>query len=142
MITNLGRTGSPVFRYRTGDLVHADPVAHPSGRTWLRLHGGILGRTDDMLIVRGNNVFPSSIEAVVREFPEIVEFRIVATRVREMTHIRLELEPQPAADTTSLVELITSAIKQRLQFHAEVILVPCGSLPRFEMKARRLVKES
>ncbi len=141
VITNLGRTGSPVFRYRTGDLVQADPAAHPSGRAWLRLRGGILGRTDDMLIVRGNNVFPSSIEAVVREFPEVAEFRIVAARVREMTHIRLELEPHPAADSTRLVELITSAIKQRLQFHAEVMLVPSGSLPRFEMKARRLVRE-
>ena len=76
VITNLGRHGSPVLRYRTGDLVEADPAEHASGRTLLRLRGGILGRTDDMLIVRGNNVFPSSIEAVVREFPEIVEFRI------------------------------------------------------------------
>jgi phenylacetate-CoA ligase len=141
VITNLGRTGSPVFRYRTGDLVEAEQTSHPSGRTWLRLRGGILGRTDDMLIIRGNNVFPSSIEAIVREFSAVVEFRIVVTRRREMLHIRLELEPQGDADIATLADTVAATIKQRLQFQAEVRLVPGGSLPRFEMKARRLVRE-
>ena len=141
VITNLGRTGSPVFRYRTGDLVEVHPLPHPSGRVWLRLRGGILGRTDDMLIVRGNNVFPSSIEAIVREFPAVAEFRIVVTRHREMPHLRLELEPQPGMDPATLVENVAATIKQRLQFQAEVTLVPCGTLPRFEMKASRLVRE-
>lgn len=142
VVTNLGRTGSPVLRYRTGDLVEADPSPHPSGRTWLRLRGGILGRTDDMLIVRGNNVFPSSIEAIVREFPAVAEFRIVVTRHREMQHVRLELEAQPNTDATGLSESIAAAIKQRLQFQAEITLVPTGSLPRFEMKAKRLIREN
>ncbi len=141
VITNLGRTGSPLFRYRTGDLVEADRVPHPSGRNWLRLKGGILGRTDDMLIIRGNNVFPSSIEAIVREFPDVTEFRIVVTRLREMQHIRLELEPQPGSDAETLAQNVAATIKQRLQFQAEVTLVPTGSLPRFEMKAKRLVRE-
>lgn len=141
VITNLGRTGSPVFRYRTGDLVEADLKPHSSGRTWMRLLGGILGRTDDMLIVRGNNVFPSSIEAIVREFKTISEFRIVVTRLREMQHIRLELDPHPEADVNTLAESVKVAIKERLQFHAEVTLVPSGTLPRFEMKAKRVVRE-
>ena len=142
VITNLGRTGSPLFRYRTGDRVEADLTPHPSGRTWLRLKGGILGRTDDMLVIRGNNVFPSSIEAILREFPAIAEFRIVVTRHREMTQIRLELEPQSDQDVTTLVEGVAAAIKQRLQFQPEVTLVAVGTLPRFEMKAKRLVRES
>jgi phenylacetate-CoA ligase len=142
VITNLGRTGSPVLRYRTGDLVQADLARHHSGRTWLRLKGGILGRTDDMLIIRGNNVFPSSIEAIIRGFPEVAEYRIVVTRHREMQHVRLELEPDPQSDFTSLPESIAAAIKQRLQFQAEVKLVPAGTLPRFEMKAKRLVREN
>jgi phenylacetate-CoA ligase len=141
VITNLGRTGSPAIRYRTGDLVQADLNPHPSGRTWIRLLGGILGRADDMLIIRGNNVFPSSIEAIVREFPAVVEFRIVVTRHREMPHIRLELEPQEQADTAKLIEDVTVTIKQRLQFQAEVIAVALGTLPRFEMKAKRVVRE-
>lgn len=141
VITNLGRTGSPLFRYRTGDLVEADLTPHPSSRTWLRLRGGILGRSDDMLIIRGNNVFPSSIEAIVREFPAVAEFRIVVTRHREMQHVRLELEPQSTADSEALAEAVAATIKQRLQFQAEVKLVASGSLPRFEMKAKRLIRE-
>lgn len=141
VITNLGRTGSPVFRYRTGDLVEADLTPHASGRTWLRLKGGILGRTDDMLIIRGNNVFPSSIEAIVRGFTTVAEFRIVVTQHREMPHVRLELEPHSSVDTSTLVSSVTVAIKEQLQFQAEVQLVPTGSLPRFEMKAKRLIRE-
>lgn len=141
VITNLGRIGSPLIRYRTGDLVEVDASPHPSGRTWMRLKGGIQGRTDDMLIIRGNNVFPSSIEEIVREFPAVAEFRIVVTRHREMQHIRLELEPDPTANPQSLAESISAAIKQKLQFHAEIKLVPRDSLPRFEMKAKRLVRE-
>lgn len=144
VVTNLGRLGSPVIRYRTGDLVIADPTPHPSGRHWLRLKGGILGRTDDMLIVRGNNVFPASIEAIIREFDEITEFRIVVQRQREMNHIRLEIEPGPQvpeAESTTLGGRLAKAIKERLQFQAEVVVVPAQSLPRFEMKAKRLVRE-
>ena len=94
-----------------------------------------------MLVIRGNNVFPSSIEAIIRDFPAIAEFRIVVTRHREMLHIRLELEPQPGTETATLAETIAATIKQRLQFQAEVILGPAGTLPRFEMKARRIVHE-
>jgi phenylacetate-CoA ligase len=144
VITNLGRIGTPVIRYRTGDLVMADPVPHPSGRHWLRLKGGILGRTDDMLIVRGNNVFPASIEAIIREFPEIAEFRIVVSRLREMNHVKLQLEPTPSLSEPEIAMLtsrLAKAVKERLQFQAEVTSVPVGSLPRFEMKAKRLIRE-
>ncbi|MCL6639706.1 MAG: AMP-binding protein, partial [Firmicutes bacterium] len=64
VITNLGRVGSPAIRLRTGDLARAATTPDPTGREWLRLEGGILGRTDDMLIIRGVNVFPSQIESV------------------------------------------------------------------------------
>lgn len=144
VITNLGRTGSPVFRYRTGDLVIADPDLHASGRVWTRLKGGILGRTDDMFIVRGNNVFPASIESIIREFREIAEFRIVVSRHREMNHVKLEIEPSSDVNPQgqdSLMTQVSKTIKERLQFQAEVVVVPCGSLPRFEMKAKRLVRE-
>ncbi|MCA9022673.1 MAG: AMP-binding protein, partial [Planctomycetaceae bacterium] len=76
IITNLGRLGSPLIRYRTGDLVSEDTSPCPSGRSLLRLKGGILGRADDMVIIRGNNVFPSSLEAILRTFDRIAEYRI------------------------------------------------------------------
>lgn len=144
VVTNFGRVGSPVVRFRTGDLVQAAAAPHPSGRTWLRLAGGIQGRLDDMLIIRGNNVFPGSIEAIVREFPEIVEFRMVVTQERQMQHLRIEVEPQeelsqPSVDST--IARLSQTIKQRLNFQAEIVAVPAGSLPRFEMKARRIVRQ-
>lgn len=145
VITNLGRTGSPLLRYRTGDLVQ--PMLEPSssGRRLLRLAGGVVGRVDDMLIVRGNNVFPASIEQLVRTLPEIVEFRIVVTSQRAMTHVRLEIEPLaeiPAERHALLAERLVHLTKERLNFQPEVQVVPPGTLPRFEMKARRLIRES
>ena len=74
VITNLGRIGSPVIRYRTGDQVRLTHEPCPCGRHFARMQGGILGRTDDMFIVRGNNIFPSAVEAVVRSFAEVAEF--------------------------------------------------------------------
>ena len=67
VLTNLGRWGSPLIRYRTGDLVRVDPRPCPCGRPWLRLAGGILGRTDDMIHLRGNNVYPAALEAVCQK---------------------------------------------------------------------------
>ena len=132
VITNFGRTGSPVIRYRTGDLVQAETSPHASGRTWLRLKGGILGRVDDMLIIRGNNVFPSSIEAIIGEFTEIVEFRLIVSQQREMHHLRIEIEPQPELGDDSLRELtvrLSGTIKDRLNFQAEIHAVAVGFAP-------------
>jgi phenylacetate-CoA ligase len=140
VVTTLSRGDMPVLRYRTGDLVQADLSPAPSGRCLLRLAGGIRSRVDDMLVIRGNNVFPASIEAVVREFPAIVEFRIVVTTQRAMTHVRLEIETDSAAD--DVARQLMQAVKGRLNFQPEVVAVPAGSLPRFEMKAQRVVRES
>lgn len=73
VLTNLGRIGMPVIRYRTGDRVRIDRDVCECGRTFVRCVGGIIGRIDDVLIVRGINVFPSAIENIVRRFPEIGE---------------------------------------------------------------------
>jgi phenylacetate-CoA ligase len=134
VVTNLGRTGSPLIRYRTGDVVRADPEPCPCGRSWLRLVGGVRGRTDDMLYVRGNNLYPSSIEAVVRRFPGVSEFRIVVERHGPLADLRVEVE---AADPT-LPEAVARAVRDELLFRVAVVAVPPGTLPRFEMKAKRV----
>ncbi len=141
VVTNLGRVGSPLIRYRTGDLVRVSATPSPVGLELLRFEGGILGRCDDMVTIRGNNVFPTSVEAVVREFADVAEFRIVIQTVRAMKHLRLELEPISDAAANGLSTRVGRAIKDRLNFVAEVICVPVGSLPRFELKGRRLVRE-
>jgi phenylacetate-CoA ligase len=142
VITNLGRTGSPLFRYRTGDLVMADPDPCPCGRSLLRLKGGILGRIDDMFTVRGNNVFPASIEAIVREFGEVAEYRVEVETRRSMHHVKITIEPVPDAEVDSLLTRIGRSIRDGLNFQAELTAVPPGSLPRFDLKAQRFVRIS
>jgi phenylacetate-CoA ligase len=138
VLTNFGRWGSPLLRYRTGDLVRADPNPCPCGRTFLRLEGGILGRTDDMIHVRGNNVYPSALEGVIRRFAEVAEYRVAVDQGGPLAILRIEVEPVPPADATVVAERVGRAIRDELLFRAEVTAVAPGSLPRFEMKARRI----
>ena len=143
IITNLGRIGSPLIRYRTRDLVKASTDEDPSGRQMLWLPGGILGRSDDMVTVRGNNVFPSSVEAVIREIEEVAEFRIDVKTVRAMHELAITIEPTPdAADMgDQLTDMVRSALRRRLGFACDVASVPVGELPRFELKGRRFHRE-
>lgn len=143
VITNLGRLGSPLIRYRTRDLVQASTAADPAGRQLMWLDGGILGRSDDMVIVRGNNVFPSSIEAVVREIAEVVEFRIDVLTVRAMQELCITIEPTPTAvaQIDVLVSRVQASLKQRLGFTCDVRAAAPGELPRFELKGRRLFRD-
>jgi len=143
VVTNLGRTGSPLIRYTTGDLVATDPDPCPCGRELLRLPGGILGRADDMITIRGNNVFPSTIEAILRQFDQVAEFQVEVHTDRSMPHLLIRIEPQPGLDgekNDALVAAVGEAIKDRLNFHAEILAVEENSLPRFELKGRRFVK--
>ncbi|MBO0699851.1 MAG: AMP-binding protein, partial [Zavarzinella sp.] len=135
VLTNLGRDGSPLIRYRTGDMVRAR-----RGRAGeLLLDGGVLGRTDDMIHVRGNNLYPGAIEAVVRRFPEVAEFRLLVDRTGPLTDLTVEVEPADGVRTAGLAEAVARAIRDDLLFRVPVSAVPCGTLPRYEMKARRVV---
>ncbi len=138
VLTNLGRVGSPLIRYRTGDLVRVATDRDPAGRTWRRLDGGILGRADDMIHVRGNNLYPAAIEAIVRRFPEVAEYRIVVDHTGPLADLRIEVEPA-AGDGRDLADAVGRAIRDELLFRVEVSAVPPATLPRFEMKARRVV---
>jgi phenylacetate-CoA ligase len=142
IVTPLGRTGCPLLRYRTGDRVVVDPRPCPCGRTFLRLEGGIRGRWDDMVQVRGNNLHPEAVEAVVLAFPEVAEYRLIIDRTAALAEVRLELEPRPGlsdGDAAGLADRVERAVRDRLLFRVEPALVPPGSLPRSEMKSRRVV---
>jgi phenylacetate-CoA ligase len=136
ILTNLGRAGSPMFRYRTGDRVRLAEGACGCGRTFLRLEGGILGRLDDMLICRGLNVFPSAIEGIVRRFPEVDEFQIQVYRAGELDEIRVVVE----ATDHGVVAAVRDAFRMDLGLRLEVVPVAPRSLPRYELKSRRLVR--
>jgi phenylacetate-CoA ligase len=146
VLTNLGRWGSPLIRYRTGDQVRLTRADDSKGRCacgrWFaRLEGGILGRIDDMFIVRGNNVFPTAVEAVIRRFPEVAEFRLTVLEGGPLTQVRLEIEPAAGVAPDGLVARVAHSVQESLSFRADVAHVPPGTLPRFEMKAKRFVKK-
>jgi phenylacetate-CoA ligase len=135
VLTNLGRWCMPVIRYRTGDRVRAVRGICSCGRTLVKLAGGIAGRIDDMVTVRGVNVFPSAIEAIVRRFDEVGEYRVELARVREMDELRCVVEA-PA----DVAERVRTAIHRELGIRCLVDAVAPGTLPRFEMKAKRFNK--
>ena len=141
VLTNLGRIGSPVIRYRTGDLVRASNEPCACGRSFLLLQGGVLGRVDDMVIVRGVNVFPSAVENVIREFTEVEEFRIEVFDRDALRELRVIVEPnRTLADGTALCREISQRLRQRMALRAEVESVAPDTLPRFELKARRFFR--
>ena len=137
VITNLGRIGFPVIRYRSGDLVRLNPEPCECGRTFPRFEGGVLGRADDMVVVRGVNVFPSAIENLVRRCNVVEEFRITVSTKREMGHLAIELELNKNADPETARSAVNQAIRNELGLRADITVVSYGSLPRFEMKAKR-----
>jgi phenylacetate-CoA ligase len=142
VVTSLGRTACPVLRYRTGDIVVRRSGPCSCGRSWARLEGGILARADDMVNVRGVNVYPAAIEAVVRGFPEIAEFRSTVSRRHEMRSLSLEIEPaRDARDASALASAVGRRLREALGLTVPVVAVEPMSLPRFEMKARRFVVE-
>ncbi|HEV3203472.1 MAG TPA: AMP-binding protein [Gemmataceae bacterium] len=138
VLTGFIRWGSPLIRYRTGDLVKVDGKPCPCGRRWMRLQGGILGRTDDMVHLRGNNFYPSALENIIRRFPEITEYRVLIDQTGVLAVLRVEIEPIPSATGHEIAERVHKMIKDELFFRAEVKPVPPGTLPRFELKARRV----
>jgi phenylacetate-CoA ligase len=138
VLTNLGRRGSPLIRYRTGDLVRVDPNPCPCGSRFARLDGGVLGRCDDMIHLRGNNVYPSALEALLRRFSEVAEYRVEVDQSAALSRLCIDVEPT-ANGANDLLDRLDRAIRDEFLFRAELRLVPPGSLPRFEMKAKRLV---
>ena len=139
VLTNLGRWGSPVIRYRTGDLVVAARGRCVCGRTLVKLRGGILGRLDDMVTVRGVNVFPSAIENIVRRFADIDEFRIELYQERGMDALRCVIESRSAV-AGDLPDRLAEAIRRDVGIRCAVSVAVPGSLPRFEAKAKRFTR--
>jgi phenylacetate-CoA ligase len=141
VITNLGRPASPVIRYRTGDHVRILRDRCKCGRYFARMQGGILGRIDDMFVVRGNNIFPTAMESVIRRFADVAEFGVEVRQNGALAQVKVTIEPIVACtDPKALVASVGKAIHDELLFKADVELVPHGSLPRFEMKAKRFKK--
>jgi phenylacetate-CoA ligase len=149
VLTTLGRIASPLLRYRTGDLVkrgarNAERGTGPCtcGTHELALAGGILGRVDDMVIVRGVNVYPGAVEEIVRSVGGIAEYQVTVTTHSALTELGLTIEPAPdCPDARAVAHKLASALETALSLRVPVTLATPGSLPRFEMKARRWLRE-
>lgn len=142
VLTTLDRPGSPLLRYRTGDLVRPRRSGRCAcGRHELALEGGILGRTDDMVVVRGVNVFPSAVEEIVRGCGEVAEYRVRLDGRGPMTELSLEVEPAPECpDAPALARRLQQRLQDALSLRVLVAILPGGALPRFEMKSSRWVR--
>lgn len=125
VLTSLGRTAWPLLRYRTGDLVRR--------RADGALEGGILGRADDMVVVRGVNVYPSAVDAAARSVAGITEYRVTVGRGGELTELAIEAE----AESDEAIEKLERALTDAFSLRIPVMRVATDSLPRFELKAKR-----
>ncbi len=136
VITNLGRIGSPVIRYRTGDRIRLSSSNCSCGRTFRRLDGGVIGRIDDVLTIRGVSVYPSAIEDLVRAFSEVEEFAVDVERRGTMDEMALRLEVV-SGEPVQISNQVERELREVLGLRVEVQVVPHGTLPRFELKSRR-----
>ena len=134
ILTNLGRIGSPLIRYRTGDLVRAVRGTCACGTGDLALEGGILGRTDDMVVVRGVNIYPTAVEEVLRS-ECVTEYRVEVRTERALTQLHIHVEAESGAESR-LEAALTNAFSLRIP----VSRVETGTLPRFEAKAKRWIR--
>ena len=147
VLTNLVRRGTPILRYRTRDLafLHAEPCQ--CGRTHRRL-SRILGRTDDMLIINGVNVFPSQIEEKIMKIPEVAtNYQIHVDKKGELDRLTVQVEIYPKLFLGAVSELEALRARIREELKSSIVINPAvelhepGSLPVFEGKAKRVVDE-
>lgn len=131
VLTSLTRTASPVLRFRTGDWVCKHVM---DGK--LYLEGGVLGRCDDMAVIRGVNLYPSAIENVVRRFHEVAEFQIYQHTVDDMDEVELIVELESGVDE-EVLERIAERLRDTFSLRIPVKPATPGSLPRFDFKAKR-----
>jgi phenylacetate-CoA ligase len=142
VITNLCSEASPQVRFLVGDITTLSTAECPCGRTHVHCQG-FSGRVDDMLNIRGVTLFPSAVEDLLRRMPEVGdEFQIVLDRAEQgRERFRLVVEVQPGTDQGALAGRIEQESRARFDLRPEVEVVPAGTLPKTEFKARRVRDE-
>ena len=143
VLTNLGRPGSPLIRYRTGDLVRVSDDGPCACGSWeLALQGGILARLDDMVVIRGINVYPSAVDDVFRSCRNVAEYCVHIDTGSALPKLKITVEPgRDCRDPVALAAEIESELQRTFSLRIPVAAVTRGSLPRFEMKAQRWIRK-
>ncbi len=134
VLTNPGRAGGPLLRYRTGDVVQNPDGPPPPGCGFLHLPGGIRGRADDMVVIRGVNIYPSSIEAIVRQIDPAVEYEVMVDRTGDLDNLSVRIEAPPAT-----AQSLASMLADRLAVRVNVQAIEPGTLPCSAGKAQRWI---
>lgn len=141
VLTTLGRVGSPLLRYRTGDIVKRGKLCS-CGRAELALEGGIIGRTDDMIVVRGVNVYPSAVEELIRSVRGVGEYQVRVKTIQSLVQLELQIEPmEHCVDPSSLAKQLEQAFQKSFALRVNVTTVARETLPRFEMKSKRWLRD-
>ncbi|MGA2253647.1 MAG: AMP-binding protein [Thermoguttaceae bacterium] len=144
VLTTLGRVGSPLIRYRTGDLVRENlDIASREGRHEMALRGGILGRADDMILVRGVNLYPAAVENLILSLPDVAAYQVEVDTRGPMVELRLHVEPSAAtSDQIELAIRVQSQFRAAFNLRVPVTVRTPGTLPRGEMKSRRWIRRN
>jgi phenylacetate-CoA ligase len=147
VLTHLDKQACPLVRWWTGDMVVRDSSVAADGRTHARLMGGVLGRADDMLIIRGVNLFPTAVEDIVRSFPGlsneyvlVIDSSVKDPKTGFLTGVKLRVEPDATAPP-DIGERLSQRLREKLQVRFHVEVVAAGTLPRTVHKAKRVIHE-
>jgi len=140
ILTNLGRSCMPAIRYRTGDLVRVRKGLCGCGRTFSVLEGGVLGRKDEMITIRGVNVFPSALANIMQSYIRPGDdYQIEVYEKKGISEIAIKLESKEEVERQVIQKAIQDEIKSKLNLRVEVKTVPIGTFPKSDHKAKRFV---
>lgn len=139
VLTNLGRSCSPSIRFRTGDLVKLKEASCTCGRKFKMLDGGVLGRSDDMVIIRGINIFPTKVGEVVESHLVVgEEYQMIATSERG-GEFKIIVELLEGRNKQEVLKAIRDDLREKFEIRMDVEIVPLGTLPRSEYKSKRFI---
>ena len=140
VLTNLGRTSSPSIRFRTGDLVKVNTRKCSCGRAFRLLDGGVIARVDDMVTVRGINIFPSQVQAVVEKHLEVgEEYRVIAYTEKGMAELKVTCEFLDNRPRDTLLKRLEEELRNAFEIRIRAEAVPKGAIERSEFKSKRFI---
>ena len=140
VLTTLKRCDNALLRYKTGDIVEKSTI-NVDGHQRLTFKHGILGRTDDMHIIRGVNVFPSTIDAIIQKYNHIGEYRVISSTINSMEEIMLHVELNDHTVESKIINSLTDDLSSSLNLRIPITVVPEGTYKKFEFKSKRWIKE-
>ena len=139
ILSSIGRVGCPLLRYRTGDIVHLNHQKCACGFNGQSLKGGILSRADEMIFLKGNNIYPSALQNMLHSIEGILDFRITFYKTEGNPHLLFEIETLQT-DSESIKNMLEKMIQSAFLFKPVIKIVPTGTLPTQEMKSKRFIQ--